>query len=86
MKLCSNCVNGLMWDTGYSNWTVEGTDFHCIISKHPEAPFDKWYGKDKRLEHAEKCPDFFEGEAQGLDVDMEDLYELSPEAQAYVRG
>lgn len=58
-----------MQDYGYSNYTVEGTEFFCAIKKHPADGFDRWYGDDKRLAFAAGCDMFREGEPIGLDVD-----------------
>ena len=79
MKNCENCKFCIFADNGYSNYTVEGTDFICAKKAHPDGVFDSWYGEDKRLEFAEKCPSFEEGEPVEMDVDMENLDELSAE-------
>lgn len=71
-KSCNTCKWALFVDHGYSNYTVEGTTFHCQLNKHPDCPFDRWYGEEARLEHAEKCPDYEHGNPIELDVDNED--------------
>lgn len=68
-RSCSECVHALFEDYGYSNYTVEGTDFACKIGKHPDGIFDRFYGEDPRLEFAGRCPDFVAGEAEEHAVD-----------------
>lgn len=72
MKSCENCRFCLMQDVGYSNYTVEGIDVHCLKRIHPESGFDKWYGGDERLEFAEKCKGYESGTPVCIDVDQED--------------
>ena len=68
---CSGCAFALFEDYGYSNYTVEGTTFTCMLNKHPEGSFDRFYGEDEKLLYADECPDFTEGDAIDLDVDGE---------------
>lgn len=68
-KLCTDCKYRLAEDEGYSNYTVEGTTFHCLLKKHPEMPFDEFYGEDKRLKFADQCDGFAAGESVQIDVD-----------------
>jgi hypothetical protein len=68
-KNCTDCVHALLQDHGYSNYTVEGTDFSCKLDLHPDGTFDRWYGEDSRLLYAEKCPSFMEGEVEFHNVD-----------------
>lgn len=70
---CTDCKYRLAEDFGYSNYTVEGTTFHCLLKKHPEMPFDEFYGRDKRLEYAVHCDSFTAGESVFLDCDREAL-------------
>ena len=72
-KKCSDCKYRLAQDWGYSNYTVEGTTFNCLLEKHPEMPFDEFYGEDKRLDFAEKCDGFSRGEGVFIDCDREEL-------------
>ena len=51
-KNCSNCR---FEDVGYSNSTVEGTSFECLVNKHPYGKFDRWYETDGRLHWALWC-------------------------------
>ena len=74
---CDDCTNCLLYDFGYSNWTVEGTTVVCMERIHPEPEFDRFYGKDERLRFAEACPKFDRGEPQTMDVDQEEWDELS---------
>ena len=83
-KKCSNCKNSLMVDEGYSNYTVESTTFYCLLDKNPLAPFDRWYGKEPKLEFAEECLSFDKGAGESLDVDRELFKGLSPSVKAYI--
>ena len=77
MPNCANCIFAIFNDYGYSNYTTEGTEFFCAIKKHPADGFDRFYGEDKRLQHAERCDMFHEGDAVDMDVDRENLAELT---------
>jgi hypothetical protein len=77
MKTCESCKYAIFKEEGYSNYTVEGVTFYCFLKKHPEAPLDRWYGTDKRLDYADKCTSYKQGESISMDVDQTD-YELTP--------
>ena len=68
---CTDCKYCYTQDTGYSNYTVMGTDVMCLKKKHPNGCFDLFYGDSKGLDFAEKCDDFTEGERLDIDCDME---------------
>ena len=70
---CNECRFAIFQDYGYSNWTVEGTEFFCAIKQHPADGFDRWYGDDGRLNYAAECRMFRAGEPISIDVDREDL-------------
>ena len=56
-RRCHACAHAIMRDTGYSNWTVEGTDFECSLNLHPSPrPVDIYYGDAKELKFAQGCP------------------------------
>lgn len=76
-KCCGECRFCLFQDEGYSNYTVENTVFHCMKKVHPDGEFDRFYGEDKRLEFAECCPQFEAGSAISLDVEREDMADLT---------
>jgi hypothetical protein len=78
-RTCENCKFGCLFDFGYSNYMVEGTEFFCAQSLHPDGHFDRFYGEDKRQVFAEKCTGFEEGEAIWMDVEQENVAELTPE-------
>jgi len=78
-KNCIDCKFCILQDTGYSNYTVCGTDFHCGLFAHPDAPFDEFYGEDRRLYFAETCSKYEAGDAINLDVDGENVDELEGE-------
>lgn len=73
-KKCSDCVFAIIERYGYSNYTVEGAYVHCSKKLNPAAPFDRWYGEDKRDLHAMDCPsfwsDFWVGPAE-IDVERD---------------
>ena len=72
-KSCMDCKFRLARDEGYSNYTVEGTTFFCLLKKHPDMPFDEFYGEDKRLAYAKQCDRFVKGESVWIDVDHDNL-------------
>jgi hypothetical protein len=82
-KICTMCINALLEDNGYSNYTVEGTDFSCKLNLHPDGTFDRFYNDDGRLKFAEKCISFVEGEAEFHNVDCP--YDCSCEGTIYDR-
>jgi hypothetical protein len=69
MQTCNECEFALFRDYGYSNYTTEGTEFFCLVGKHPEDGFDRWFGDDERLNYAQVCTGFVSGEPICLDVD-----------------
>ncbi len=64
-----------MQDNGYSNWTVEGTEVDCLLSKNPDFPSDRYYSKDKSLDFANECGGYIEGDPVHFDVDGETTVE-----------
>lgn len=68
-KTCADCALCKFTDVGYSNWTVEGTNFECLAKIHPNGDFDRWYGEDWRLLYANWCPAFREGRSLHLSVE-----------------
>lgn len=38
MTSCLQCKFLFTRDTGYSNWTVEDTDLHCVLRMNPKLP------------------------------------------------
>lgn len=80
MENCNDCKYRLGVDYGYSNYTVEGTLFVCLIGAHPDGEFDRFYGEDKRLWQAALCPNFELGPGADIDVDREgEPYSDDPE-------
>lgn len=79
MKTCNECKNALFEDFGYSNYTVEGTEFFCMVRAHPEDGFDRWFGEDERLNFAEQCPSFHEGPPIKMDVEHDEKDDLTDE-------
>lgn len=71
-RTCDDCRFAVYLDYGYSSYTVEGTEFVCSEDKHPDGVFDRWYGEDKKLDHAEQCVTFTVGEPIQVDVDREE--------------
>lgn len=76
---CGNCKFAVHEDFGYSNYTTEGTTFHCGKKLHPDGEFDEFYGEDKRLKFAEQCQGFEAGEGVVMDVEHENEADLTPE-------
>jgi len=68
-KNCSNCRFAKFQDEGYSNWTVEGTSFECMVNKHPDGKFDRWYGEDGRLHWALWCDHYENGNPIHMSVE-----------------
>jgi hypothetical protein len=60
-------------DYGYSNYTVEGTMFSCVIGKHPDGKFDNFYGEEDKLKYADECIFFREGEPAQFTVEGDTL-------------
>ena len=81
-RTCNECRFALFEDEGYSNWTVEGTNFYCLIGAHPKDGFDRWYGDDKRLWFGVECSRFEVGEPICMDVEEEEKENLSAEQKA----
>lgn len=83
---CTDCKYCYQQDTGYSNYTVMGTDVDCLKKKHPDGCFDLFYGEEAKLNFANECADFIEGEGLFIDCDMEDggidAYTDDPEIKA----
>ena len=70
-KNCLNCRFARFKQEGYSNYTVEGTTFECMINKHPDGKFDQWYGDEPRLHWALWCEKYQEGTPIKLSVERE---------------
>lgn len=79
---CNECKFAVFEDNGYSNWTVEGTDFSCAKRLHPAGTFDRFYAEARALEHAEKCAGFEAGEPVRIDVDGDEVASLTDEERA----
>lgn len=77
-RTCEECQYAALADFGYSNWTVEGVEFICMGSYHPDGTFDRWYGEDPRLYWARWCEGFSEGEPIRMDVEREGVTGLEP--------
>lgn len=60
-KTCLDCRFAVEEDYGYSNYTVEGTDVHCLKKLNSDLPKDRWYGEESALFFAEECPSYEEG-------------------------
>lgn len=81
MKKCNECRFAIFEEHGYSNYTVEGSDFYCAKKLHPEITFDNFYGENPKLEHAEKCIGFVKGDPFVIDVEKEALQDPTEEQQ-----
>lgn len=65
-KTCENCQLCYFQDTGYSNYTVEGTTIGCYADKFEEVEQDS---SNYVLYNAIGCQNFVDGESWSLDVD-----------------
>ena len=83
---CNECKFAILEDYGYSNYTVEGTNFRCGINKHPDGVFDHFYGEEKKLEYASDCPFFVVGEAIQIDCEQETVETLNEEERSIYEG
>ncbi len=60
-KKCDNCRFARFKEEGYSEWTIEGVSFECMVNEHPDGKFDRWYGEDGRLHWALWCKKYESG-------------------------
>lgn len=69
-KSCSDCKFCAYQDFGYSNYTVEGTNIHCLLNKFE--PYEAGYPNEyKKLGVATYCDSFNKGQHWSLDCDGE---------------
>ncbi len=77
-KSCANCKFLCKQDTGYSNYTVEGTECYCLIAKNPamdsaDNTVDVDYnGNTEAYKFANGCSFYNPGDPWHLDVDGEE--------------
>ena len=69
MKKCNECRYAVEQDTGYSNYTVTGVDFICLLGEHDV--FDSWYGEAEELNHAEQCDKYTYSENAPAEFDVD---------------
>lgn len=80
MKNCTKCRHGALKDYGYSNMTVEGTNFHCLKRENPGitqngVSYESWENHEESpYNYAELCKEFLKGEPQEFAV--EDTFEF----------
>lgn len=80
-KTCKDCQYCFSQDTGYSNYTVEGTEFTCLNGTHPNKEgFDEFYGEAPELKYAQQCEHFTPGAGIRIDVEGDDWADVT-EAQ-----
>lgn len=84
-KNCSECKYAIFIDHGYSNYTVEGTDFKCAMKMHPDGQFDKFYDVNPKLFFAEQCTSFTAGPSIEIDVDGEAYDNFTTEQQEIMK-
>lgn len=82
MKSCNTCRLAIFDDYGYSNYTTEGTTFTCSKGLHPDGSFDRWFGEEEKLQFAEKCSAYEEGDSIDMDCDRDNLGGLTTEQRA----
>lgn len=85
-KSCDNCKYAIYEDYGYSNYTVEGTEFQCGKKAHPEGAFDRFYRENPSLNFGAQCEFHEAGEPISMDVEHEDYPELTDEQKAIFDG
>lgn len=85
MANCNNCYWGCFQDYGYSDYTVEGSDFLCILNQHPNAPFDACVQFDPKFDFAEECSFYKEGETLHVSVEGE-TYGDAEQEKAYLNS
>lgn len=61
-----------MYDHGYSNYTVEGTEADCLFDLNPFFPVDNWYNDAEEHDFANVCSRFKEGYPMHVDVECEE--------------
>ena len=74
---CNNCRYAVLKDFGYSNYTIEGTEFSCAIQLHPDGSFDHWYGQDARLNWGSECAGYEYGEPAHVDVEQDNITSMT---------
>ena len=78
-RSCVTCKFSLWIDVGYSNYTVEGTDFACGLNMHPDGRFDRWYKENDLFKFGETCDSYRQGNPISIDVDSTAIESLSSE-------
>lgn len=68
-KTCRDCQFAVFRDYGYSDYTVEGTEFNCAKQLHLDGEFEPTFDDDKRLKYADECKGFKEGKPIDLWVE-----------------
>lgn len=80
---CDHCKFALIVDYGYSNYTVEGSTFHCLKNIHPKSGEDWFYGEAK--DFGKTCASWGGGGMTELDCDGETPWPNDPElAEFYI--
>lgn len=78
-RVCTACLLCLRQDHGYSNYTVEGTNLHCLAGANPaldgqEEPYrDMTPELAAAVDVAKVCPLFRAGVPVWMDVDTEGI-------------
>lgn len=84
-KICSDCAYCIHEGTGYSEWTITGTDLVCMFKMRPD--FDTEYASDedtaKLRAVAEACPHYTQGEGPRLGLFACDEGEQEAEWKAW---
>lgn len=85
---CGDCKFSVRQDYGYSNWTVEGTNFSCLKDLHPDREFDFFYGEPDQLKYASSCQSYVFGAGLSIDCDNDDgwwgNYTVDPEVKQFI--
>ena len=70
-KKCIDCSYCVRQEYGYSNYTVEGVEVHCLLDANPKFPVDSFYGEEPELKYANQCEKFLPGDCVDIDCDRE---------------
>jgi hypothetical protein len=67
-RTCNDCSRCYKQDYGYSNWTVEGTNYGCYVDVWEEDSSSDYFERNLKY-RATNCKYFDEGDCWDLDVD-----------------
>ncbi len=89
---CANCRNAATKDVGYSDYTVEGTNFHCLESLNPgiDKYGESWESYEPHdchpYNYAEECDNFRPGKPAHYSVEEKMPLKEKKVAREYDEG